>query len=155
MRVCVCACGWWCWWRVGSMAGGGSYMVTGTGHTEINSPSKFKKRNWLIPSCKPHGIILSIGVSLPLLGSNQGGGAGCKWGFVIGRASCSDDGRRGLKIEGVGGLHRDKGNARGKKKSDQAEKKDWAQREQESRRHERQLAWAGAYWGQQVEEWHS
>lgn len=47
--------------------------------TEINSPSKFKKENWLILSCKPHGIILSIGVSLSLLGSNQGGGC-MGWG---------------------------------------------------------------------------
>lgn len=65
--VCVCVCVAW-------VVGGGSYMVTGTGHTEINSPSKFKKENWLILSCKPHGIILSIGVSPPLLGSNRGGG---------------------------------------------------------------------------------
>lgn len=50
--------------------------------TEINSPSMFKKENWLILSCKPHGIILSIGVSLSLLGSNQGGG-GCTGGNKV------------------------------------------------------------------------
>lgn len=87
------------------MAGGGSrYMVTGTGHTEINSPSKFKKENWLILSCKPHGIILSIGVSLTLLGSNPGGGGGGCTRGVVGRASCIADGRRGLKIGGGEGV---------------------------------------------------